>query len=159
MTPFVLLHRLGDELQTLYRLNNTVRGDNPAAYYALKGSMREVDDLIWDIDSAENDWVDELRRQERAGLKQKPGYTDEKDYLSRGVDTAAGRMGVISTDYLSDLWAKWLWTGRVAYSATEPAPESLEEQTARNLIARHAPQIFKLWYEYLMQNRPLVIPI
>jgi len=68
-------------------------------------------------------------------------------------------MGVIGNDYLSDLWAKWLLTGRVAYSATEPAPESLEEQTARNLIAKHAPQIFKLWYEYLMQNRPLVINI
>ena len=159
MTPFVLLHRLGDELLTPHRMNNEVRQDNPAAYYALKGSMREVDDLIWDIDSAENDWVDELRRQERAGLKQKPGYTDEKDYLSRGVDTAAGRMGVISTDYLSDLWAKWLLTGRVAYSTTNPPPESVQESTFRKLVAEHAPKIFQHWHRYLLAKIPTVIAI
>ena len=159
MTPFVLLHRLGDELLTPHRMNNEVRQDNPAAYYALKGSMREVDDLIWDIDSAENDWVDELRRQERAGWARGAEYTDEKDYLSRGVDTAAGRMGVISTDYLSDLWAKWLLTGRVAYSTTNPPPESVQESNFRNMLADYAPQIFKLWYEYLMKNKPLVFNI
>jgi len=79
--------------------------------------------------------------------------------LSRGVDTAAGRMGVISEDYLSDLWAKWLLTGRVAYSATTPPPESAEEANFRNMVAEYAPQIFRIWYDYLDRNRPMVINV
>ena len=80
-------------------------------------------------------------------------------YLSRGVDTAAGRMGVIDDDYLSDLWAKWLITGRVAYSPTNPPPESEEEANFRNMVAEYAPELFRLWYDYLDRNRPMVITI
>ena len=142
MSPFQLLHRLGDVL----------RDTEPNA---------EAAELVDKLDEAIDPWhklvhYDAFKRDPNGRFWESP---EAVSYLSRGVDTVAGRMGVISTDYLSDLWAKWLLTGKVAYSATEPAPESLEEQTARNLIARHAPQIFKLWYEYLMQNRPLVIPI
>jgi len=142
MSPFQLLHRLGDKL----------RDTEPnAAAAELVDKLREAQDpwhkLVhyeaWTRDPKGKFWLS----------------PEALSYSSRGVDTGAGRMGVIGNDYLSDLWAKWLLTGRVAYSATEPAPESLEEQTARNLIAKHAPQIFKLWYEYLMQNRPLVINI
>lgn len=50
--------------------------------------------------------------------------------LSRGVDTAAGRMGVLGRDYLSDLWAKWLLTGRVAYSPTNPPPRVRKKRTS-----------------------------
>jgi hypothetical protein len=75
---------------------------------------------------------------------------------SRGVDTAAGRMGVLTEDYLSDLWAKWLLTGRVAYSATNPPPESAEEANFRNMVAEYAPQIFRIWYDYLMRSVPSV---
>lgn len=86
--------------------------------------------------------------------------------MSRGVDTAAGRMGVIHNDYLSDLWAKWLLTGRLAYSATNPPPdENLYEDDpgaearVRNMVAEYAPQIFRSWYEYLMENKPMVFDI
>ena len=86
--------------------------------------------------------------------------------MSRGVDTAAGRMGVVHNDYLSDLWAKWLLTGRLAYSTTNPPPdENLDEDDQeaearfRNIVSEYAPQIFRSWYEYLMKNKPMVIYI
>ena len=87
--------------------------------------------------------------------------------MSRGVDTAAGRMGVIGGDYLSDLWAKWLLTGRLAYSATNPPPERDDENEddpeaeakVRNMVAEYAPQIFRSWYDWLMKNKPMVINI
>ena len=86
--------------------------------------------------------------------------------MSRGVDTAAGRMGVVHNDHLSDLWAKWLLTGRLAYSATNPPPdENLNdddpgaEARFRNMVAEYAPQIFRSWYEYLMKKKPMVIDI
>lgn len=142
MTPFQLLHRLGDVL----------RDTEPDAAAA---------ELVDKLRAAQDPWhklvhYDAFKRDPKGQFWLSP---EAVSYSSRGVDTVAGRMGIIGNDYLSDLWAKWLLTGRVAYSATEPEPESLEEQTARNLIAKHAPQIFKLWYEYLMQNRPLVINI
>jgi len=87
--------------------------------------------------------------------------------MSRGVDTAAGRMGVIHDDYLSDLWAKWLLTGRLAYSATNPPPERDDENEddpeaeakVRNMVAEYAPQIFRSWYDWLMKNKPMVFNI
>ena len=86
----------------------------------------------------------------------------EDDYngdKSRGVDTAAGRMGVIANDYLSDLWAKWLLTGKVAYSATNPPPVNAREANFRNAVAEQAPKIFELWYEDLMKNKPMIISL
>jgi hypothetical protein len=129
-TPFVLLHRLGD----MVRLN----ADHPAA-------SKMVAELSW----AAGRWRNVLYK----------GTSSSDTYLSRGVDTAAGRMGVIDDDYLSDLWAKWLLTGRVAYSATTPPPESAEEANFRNMVAEYAPQIFRIWYDYLDRNRPMVITI
>jgi hypothetical protein len=121
--------------------------------------MREVDDMLEALDNAEHAWADELRRQERAGWGRGAEYTDSKDYLSRGVDTAAGKMGVISTDYLSDLWAKWLLTGKVAYSATNPPPESGQESEFRNMLADYAPKIFEHWVHDLLKSIPRVINI
>ena len=125
-TPFVLLHRLGDDL----------RATNIPECEHLKRALGRAEDTY-------------------------------EGNMSRGVDTAAGRMGVIHGDYLSDLWAKWLLTGRLAYSATNPPPQRDDENeddpeaeaTLRNMVAEYAPQIFRIWYKYLMVNKPMVIDI
>ena len=134
-TPFVLLHRLGDVL---------TRGGTDSAREP--GPFGTAAKMI-----AELRWA--------AGRWESNGKGRRIDYLSRGVDTAAGRMGVIDADYLSDLWAKWLITGRVAYSPTNPPPESEEEANFRNMVAEYAPELFRLWYDYLDRNRPMVITI
>ena len=104
--------------------------------------------------TAASKMVTELGRESR-----RQPYMMRLGRLGRGVDTAAGRMGVIDEDYLSDLWAKWLITGRVAYSPTNPPPESAEEANFRNMLAEYAPQIFRIWHDYLDRNRPMVITI
>jgi hypothetical protein len=134
-TPFVLLHRLGDVL---------TRGGTDSAREP--GPFGTAAEMIAELRWARGRWYNN-------------GKGREIDYLSRGVDTAAGRMGVIDADYLSDLWAKWLITGRVAYSPTNPPPESEEEANFRNMVAEYAPELFRLWYDYLDRNRPMVIDI
>ena len=173
-------HRLAEEVaaekQTAKRLNAivlsvTVEGRLSAPYYATpdqrRGSTERFsphtpfvllhrlgDVLMRGGRTAASKMVTELRREARRRANKKRRRID---YLSRGVDTAAGRMGVIDEDYLSDLWAKWLITGRVAYSPTNPPPESAEEANFRNMLAEYAPQIFRIWHDYLMQAIPVVI--
>ena len=129
-SPFVLLHRLGDRMHT-----------------------KAIGDASWmqtEIRDAAHQW---------SWVRDVKSYTEDVVLFSRGVDTAAGRMGVLTDDYLSDVWAKWLLTGRVAYSATEPPPESAEEANFRNMVAKYAPQIFRIWYDYLMRSVPSVFHI
>jgi hypothetical protein len=132
-TPFVLLHRLGDYL--------TGTGYEEPGLSEANRRQIELRNIAY-------------KWERRAGFNM-----DTSPMISRGVDTAAGRMGVLSEDYLSDLWAKWLLTGRVAYSPTEPPPESPEEARFRNKVAEYAPQIFRIWYDYLDRNRPMVINV
>ena len=129
-SPFVLLHRMGDNL----------RGTVIANASRMEEELRDAA-YRWT-------WAREVESDR-----------EEAALLSRGVDTSAGRMGVLGADYLSDLWAKWLLTGRVAYSPTEPPPESPEEARFRSKVAEYAPQIFRVWYDYLDRNRPMVINV
>jgi len=77
---------------------------------------------------------------------------------SRGVDTAAGRMGVL-TDVESDLFAKYLLTGRIAYSPTDPPSESKEEREYRSLFAKALPPLFRAWEKSLREKAPIVFYI
>ena len=135
-SPFVLLHRLGDTLRNeTYEPDHAERHRKPLLLAAKLLRRLSAADWLWFSTSG------------------------NRGSRSRGVDTAAGRMGVIDEDYLSDLWAKWLLTGRVAYSATNPPPENAEEANFRNMLAEYAPQIFQYWHDYLMQNVPAVFDI
>lgn len=156
-TPFQLLHKLGDSLRT----------DSGSALFSprLPGGMhwlREPKDprlaeaglMFSRLDSAARD-----RHQYPDGMSDSETSALEARRLSRGVDTAAGRMGVIGADYMSDLFAKWLLTGRVAYSATDPAPQSEEERTFRTMVADYAPKIFNIFLKYLQETAPSVTDV
>jgi hypothetical protein len=86
------------------------------------------------------------------------GVSENLAILSRGVDTAAGRMGVLA-DVESDLFAKYLLTGRIAYSPTDPPSESGAERKYRALFAKALPPLFQAWERSLREKAPLVFYI
>jgi hypothetical protein len=158
-TPFQLLHKLGDSL----------RGDSGSAVFSPRLSegmhwLREPADprlaeaglMLSRLDAAARRWNGQHSPD---GLTDSEANVWEARRLSRGVGTAAGRMGVIGSDYMSDLFAKWLLTGAVAYSATDPAPQSEEEQTFRNMVADYAPKIFNIFLKYLQDTVPSVTDV
>jgi hypothetical protein len=127
-TPFVLLHRLGDKLQTGWH-------GSPAIHEAL-----EIAGVLW------NDHV--------ILLTGKPPTTPEKiarraemlqagpllENMIAGVDTAAGRMGVLqdTSQMASDLFAKYLLTGKIAYSPPTSKSTAWNEyyETMREALTR-----------------------
>jgi hypothetical protein len=124
-TPFMLLHRLGDMLRYI---------KTPDPKY------REAKRLLKEINAYER------------------AYTrgnDTAEKVSRGVDTWAGRAGVL-IDVEADLFAKWLLTGRVAYDPYNPPPRSEAEAAYRNIVAKNMPKVFSLYYQYLTENIPAV---
>ena len=143
-TPFVVLHRLGDVLSRMQNVDS--RLDMAISMLA------EIDELF----AVTVPYVDARGRQRlRPWWYHPTEMPDAVPVMSRGVDTAAGRMGVLF-DVPADLFAKWLLTGRVAYSATNPPPQSPEEADYRNAVAEYMPQIFRLWSAYLRDNIPAV---
>jgi hypothetical protein len=132
-TPFVLLHRIGDFL----------RQESSEAKGA--GQLAKAGKYLRDVEE-----------------KRLLAHGDEDFYevtggdpllLSKGVDTAAGRMGVL-VDVDSDLFAKWLLTGRFAYNPDSPPSETREEQVYRSTLARNLPRVFQLWHTYLRRSAP-----
>lgn len=134
-TPFVLLHRLGDGLN----------GESVLSpWRSLHPHLAEI---------AED--LSALRRLERSAV----GVDDEVEtaILSRGVDTAAGRVGVLGTDVLSDIFAKWLLTGRIAYDPVHPPSDTKQEQRYRDFLAAFLPRLMHAWRDYLANNLPMVV--
>ena len=116
ITPFMVLHRLFE-----------VYGDH----------MEAVSDE-W------GDWVsstwDDLGGQTVYGPRYRTGIAGlvAKDFVSAGVDTAAGRNIALGStgDMLADLWAKWCITGRIAFDPRayparwNDAPRSAKDEAA-----------------------------
>ena len=129
-TPFMLLHRLADA-------SIESRGVRPllAPFFV----------------AYENAYA-------RTGMRNRPA-PERARFLSRGVDTAAGRMGVLTEDFVSDLFAKYLLTGRIAYSPNVPPSESEKEQEYREILAHTLPRMFKVWEEALRDSVPSIVQI
>jgi len=127
-TPFTLLHRLSDESQPSYVFTPEMERISRSYQDARYKLIGFAEDI--------------------AGLR----------LLSRGVDTAAGRMGILA-DVESDLFAKYLLTGRIAYSPADPPSESKEERAYRNLFAKALPPLFQAWEKSLREKAPLVFYI
>ena len=126
-TPFVLLHRLADVSVESSKIRPSL------APFLL---------------AYENAYA-------RTGMQKRPA-PERARFLSRGVDTAAGRMGVLTVDFVSDLFAKYLLTGRIAYSPNVPPSESEKEQEYRETLAHTLPRMFKAWEEALRDSVPSV---
>jgi hypothetical protein len=108
-TPFTLLHRLGDEIQDFIIANEN---DGP--------------EKVWD--EIQENYLNAVRHELLFGEKSNLSAEEKQMHwkaalqaLHKGVDTAAGRMGVLpdSTQSLSDLFAKYLMTGQIAYNPPE----------------------------------------
>ena len=145
-TPFVLLHRLGDFL---------ARASEAAGYRAVRaggsGELVKAGEHLLDI------------RKKKIAMH----GGDEEEFeitggdpflLSKGVDTEAGRRGVL-VDVDADLFAKWLLSGRFAYDAAYPPSESREERAYRSAVAKGLPLAFQSWHAYLRRSAPSVFYI
>jgi hypothetical protein len=95
ITPFMLLHRLFEGYDAYV---------SPTSH-----DWRNWASLTWD-ELGGRSVYGESDRPRIAGLV-------AKDFVSAGVDTAAGRNIALGTtvNMLADLWAKWCITGRVAF--------------------------------------------
>ena len=145
-TMFVVLHRLGDRLknQQFDRISNVLPRD-PEALRLLKELQR-----------AENELVERLIvGEDEAGIDAED--LAQNVIYSRGVDTAAGRLGAAGQDYMSDLFAKYLLTGKVAYDPVNPPPIYPGEAEFRETVARIALPLFQRYVHILNSSIPRVI--
>jgi hypothetical protein len=103
-TPFTMLHRLGDRLQARYCIEKIER------------SLIPIKDL-WQFYNYRLSGREEMGpfaiEQAREMLKEGPPLVN----LNAGVDTQAGRMNILSdwSQMVSDVFAKYLLTGKMAY--------------------------------------------
>ena len=149
-TVFVILHRLGDKLknQQFDRISNVLPRDPEA--------LR----LLMELQRAENDLYDSLYAFEDEELRAVTRPVEdlaETVIYSRGVDTAAGRLGAAGGDYMSDLFAKYLLTGKVAYDPVNPPPIYPGEAKFRQTVARVALPLFQRYVHILNSSIPRVI--
>jgi hypothetical protein len=147
-TPFVLLHRFGDEVIDVFLRHREYKRPPVEAW------MKE----LLDSTKALRAHSEILDAQEDIRARYVEIETGLKVF-GRGVDTAAGRMGVIGGDYLSDLFAKYLLTGKLAYDPENPPPQSAEEEIFRRAVAKNAPVLFAEIVKKLKKSVPTVIYI
>lgn len=134
-TPFILLHRIYDSV-SLERSLPEPKSD--AAGYPLAELKMYVDDYMRLFASAE--------RSRRLSRDANPVASAK--WASRGVDTAAGRLGALwRVEVLSDLYAKWCLTGKLAYTMPEATTE--QEATLFSFIAEGAEESFVNLNKYL----------
>jgi len=144
-TPFMLLHRLGDSI--LARLAYDLARKDPWVRVA----MRRVDATLkkWEeppLFDHEDHWYYDSG--------------DTRSYLGAGIDTAAGRAGELDhSQGLSDLFAKYLLTGRIAYDPVNPPEEDRGVQEFRHEFARALPIVLPAMVEELRSRLPLVVNI
>jgi hypothetical protein len=132
MTPFTLLHRMGD----------TIRAQRAKEVFDIR---RPFDDLT--------------EKYRSVGIS----YSKrDADLYSVGVDTFAGRQRLFreAGEPLSDLWAKYILTGRIAYDPEAP-PVTFDawydfELEARRQYAKKIHDYFPRWLE---QSRGQVFAI
>jgi hypothetical protein len=159
-TPFVVLHRVGDQLRNQAKLRKAVGPGGVSL-------DNEVYALVTELDNAEH-----LLYARLAGLTpeqykalhpwdeaRKALFRVQWEIFSRGVDTAAGRMGVIADDYMSDLFAKYVLTGKVAYDPVNPLPSYAGEAEFRQTVARIAPKLLQGYVRSITRAIPAVIYI
>ncbi len=66
-------------------------------------------------------------------------------------------MGVAGRDYMSELFAKYLLTGKVAYDALNPLPIYTGEAEFRRTVARIALPLFQRYVHILNSSLPRVV--
>ena len=148
-TAFTLLHRIGDTEGLSY------------LYYAaekdakVKSAMKAVDRALDKMEGAQGLHLF-YNRDEYENLFETYWAT----VFSRGVDTAAGRLGaLVHEQALNDLFAKYLLTGRVAYDPVNPPSQLQGEHQYRMALAKGLPMILEAWAKEIKANLPLVMNV
>ena len=118
---------------------------------SIRVAMRRVDATLkkWNLpplfDQEEHHYYDD-------------GETDSE--LGEGIDTAAGRAGQLDhSQGLSDLFAKYLLTGRIAYDPVHPPPMDRGVKEFRLEFARALPVVLPAMVDELRRRIPLVVNI
>lgn len=133
MTPFVLLHRMFDMCFVSIKHSMEPFTAKPARVIDQTATLNKLRRYAWKLNECAQALSDEMRSARRAA-----------EAASAGVDTAAGRAGVLSpTDVASDLFAKWCLTGRVAYAppASVATPTEKRYQTSVVQLTQQFPLI------------------
>lgn len=148
-TAFTLLHRIGDT-EGLHYLYDAAEKDAK-----VKSAMKAVDRALDKMEGASGLHLFYNRDEyERLFVE----YWAE--VFSRGVDTAAGRLGaLVHEQALNDLFAKYLLTGRVAYDPVNPPSQLKGEHQYRMALAKGLPVIFEAWAKEIKANLPLVMNV
>ena len=134
-TPFILLHRIYDSASQEREFPDP---KSDAAEYPLAEFRMYIEDYIRLFISAE--------RSRRLSRDANPVASAK--WASRGVDTAAGRLGALwRVEVLSDLYAKWCLTGKFAY--TMPEATTKQEETLFRCIVDGAEESFVNLNKYL----------
>ena len=145
LTPFNVLHRLGDLI-----IKVLLDNDN------LNRNLKLIDLLYRNYGSS-------MSRQPALFSKQHSGDGPHAisvvHNLSRGVDTAAGRLGVLNhwSQVLSDLFAKYMLTGRIAYSP--PPARTPEEHTYQESMKQLLPTVLQQMADVVVAWTPGVVGI
>jgi hypothetical protein len=127
-TPFVLLHRLGDKLQTGWHGSSAIQ-----EALMLAGVLwNDTAILLTGRPPTTPEKIAQRAEMLRAG--------PTLENMIAGVDTAAGRMGVLqdTSQMVSDLFAKYLLTGKIAYSppTSKSAAWNKYYETMREVLTR-----------------------
>ena len=143
-TVFVVLHRLGDRMSAEMQDFTSDAPKDAQALRLHKELLRAEHELLTSLVAA-------------SGEQDDAENIAEKEIYSRGVDTAAGRLGVAGIDYMSDLFAKYLLTGKVAYDPVNPPPIYPGEAKFRQTVARVALPLFQRYVHILNSRIPRVV--
>jgi len=110
MTPFTLLHRMGDDMRFS------------------SWSSRSMEDII----HLYRNWTDGLLDD----YGDEPSLTDKEKLIfgSTGVNTMAGRSGLLRIpETISDLWAKYVLTGRIDFDP-DAKPEGRDWSQTEKMV-------------------------
>lgn len=137
-TSFTCLHRLGDSARRLHEQTG--------------GSFRYLKEmnLLAEALGGTADWT-ELDRSRKQDF-------NNAAIFSRGVDTAAGRLGLLidPREAASDLFAKWLLTGKIAYIPA--CSENEKEVEARIRYKAYLEILFPEYIAVLAGATTLITP-
>jgi len=135
MTAFTLLHRMGDIIyEAQAETSNADRLGTPVTTYQRQLAER----FPYDVDL-----YDDLQ------LLAEVEYDEGSAFLSSGVDTAAGRKGLLFNwqNVIADLWAKYLISGRVAYDPHVRYAGTPMESYTKAALKTYLENYFPIWKE------------
>ena len=139
MTPFVILHRMFDTMKRA------------------SWSRPKIDHCLWPF----NHWLDGLfENNEGDDFGRDRSEKEKLEMGSTGVNTWAGRNGLlVPNESVSDLWAKYVLTGRIDYDENATRDGLAWHPSEQKLRASFAQCLRTLFPELLELAKGTVVSI